>query len=137
MPSLNLLVAAFAMAVSAIGPVLPLLGSLAIALAGSVLPAVAPLLPQLALLNTLALIKSVADLTPMILPLLPPLLQLVTPLLPPLIMLVQSAALLLQGDFLDALATAGRGILDFLVIVDNLGWQLPQGLWNGIQSAAS
>ncbi|AQZ62757.1 unnamed protein product [[Actinomadura] parvosata subsp. kistnae] len=54
----------------------------------------------------------------------------------PLITLVQSAALLLRGDLVGALATAGRAILDFLVVIDNLGWQLLQGLWNGIQAAA-
>jgi hypothetical protein len=175
LPSLNLLVAGFAMAADAISPALPLLGALAVVLVTSVLPAVAPLLPQLAGLTAhlvtglvpilgpvimllgqvggqlgqvflqalidlgphlLSLIKSFADLAPMILPLLPPLLQLVTTLLPPLITLVQSAALLLRGDLVGALATAGRAILDFLVVIDNLGWQLLQGLWNGIQAAA-
>ncbi|MET7334375.1 hypothetical protein [Nonomuraea sp. NPDC005650] len=114
-----------------LGPVVVLLGQVGGQLGQVLLQALVNLAPQL-----LALISSLAQLLPVILPLLPPLLQLVTTLLPPLITLVQAVALLLTGDFIGALATAGRGILDFLVVVDNLGWQLLQGLWNGIQAAA-
>ncbi|MEU4511783.1 hypothetical protein AB0G05_20005 [Nonomuraea wenchangensis] len=114
-----------------LGPTIALLAQVGGQLGQVLLQALVNVSPQL-----LALISSFAQLLPVILPVLPPLLQLVTTLLPPLITLVQAVALLLTGDFIGALATAGRGILDFLAVVDNLGWQLLIGLWNGIQAAA-
>ncbi|MFG2076982.1 hypothetical protein [Nonomuraea maritima] len=133
LPQLALLVAQFVTGlVPVLGPLLPLIAQVAGQIGQVLLQALVDLSPQL-----LALISSFAQLLPAILPVLPPLLQLVTALLPPLITLVRAVALLLTGDFIGALATAGRGILDFLVAVDNLGWQLLVGLWNGIVAAGA
>ncbi|MEU5863497.1 hypothetical protein ABZ815_20170 [Nonomuraea sp. NPDC047529] len=139
--------------IPAVAPLLPQLAALTAQLVTGLVPILGPVIALLAqvggqlgqiLLQALVqvtpavitLVAAVAELLPVILPLLPPLLQLVTTLLPPLITLVQSAAMLLRGDLVGAIGTAGRAILEFLVVIDNLGWQLLQGLWNGIQSAA-
>ncbi|MDF5756664.1 hypothetical protein [Spongiactinospora sp. TRM90649] len=129
----------------AISPLIPVVGQLAALLATVLADAVQQIVQQTGgdLVNALiqlaphlgSLITSFAGLLPQIVPILPPLITLVRDLLPPLTALVEAVSRLLRGDFIGALDAAGRAILGFLSVVGNLGWELLNGLWHGIQSA--
>ncbi|MFI6909649.1 hypothetical protein ACIBKY_50900 [Nonomuraea sp. NPDC050394] len=132
LPQLALLIAHLVTGlVPILGPVIVLVGQVAGQIGQALLVGLRDAAPHL-----LSMVKSFADLLPVILPVLPPLVQLTTSLLPPLIQLLDGAARLLRGDLPGAIAVAARGIGEFLLIVGQLGVQLLQGLWNGIASAA-
>ncbi|MFI6485149.1 hypothetical protein ACIBH1_45075 [Nonomuraea sp. NPDC050663] len=138
MPGLIAVVVNVGQVFAALAPALEPVGT---ALA-QIMVELAPLLPTLADLAALIvtqlapyvvdLASVLADLLLSVAPLLPPLLDLVTMVLPPMLDLLRSIATLLRGDFASALGFADQAVLGFLRVVDNLGWALLTGLWNGL-----
>lgn len=124
------LVGAFAQITAAVVPLLPDLANLVLIVGTQLLAALVEVGPHLH-----SIIGSFLDLLPAVLPLLPPLLQLVLQILPPLVSLVDATARLLRNDLTGATDIAGRAIWALLNVVDQLGWALLEGLWNGLLAA--
>ncbi|MGW4639547.1 phage tail protein [Sphaerisporangium sp. NPDC004334] len=126
----QLVVTGLTQLLAAVQPLLPVLSQAVATIGAALLAALVAVAPHLT-----SIIGAFTQLLPVIVPILPPMVQLITGILPPMVQLVDAVARLLRGDLSGALVVAGQAVVGFLAVMGNLGWELLTGLYNGIVAA--